>query len=152
MNESNGIEGENGLNPKDLEVMKRVMKHGINTHEELLDIHGMLTEHLNVNWSGKWRTCQVYIGDHVPPHEELIPTIMEHFFETQEDYDSWEWHNIFEHIHPFVDFNGRTGRLLWLSKARNEGYKFRIPFLQMYYYQTLQHTQKGAKIHGSTRL
>ena len=33
--------------------------------------------------------------------------------------------------------NPKTGRLIWLHKAIEEGYEFKNTFLQEYYYQTL---------------
>ena len=77
------------------------------------------------------------MGSYVPPSPELIPSLMQDFVDKWDDMDSWEAHNAFEKIHPFEDFNGRMGRLIWLSKAVTKGYSFKIPFLQTYYYQTL---------------
>jgi Fic family protein len=73
----------------------------------------------------------------------MVPDLMDNFIKVLPILDSWETHNKFEKIHCFTDLNGRVGRLIWLRKAIDEGYNFEIPFLQMYYYQTLQHYEKG---------
>ena len=137
MLESNKIEGEDGLNPNDMQVISRMMVCGINNISSILTTHRLLTEHLKVGWSGCWRSCLVTVGSYVPPSPELIPSLMQDFVDKWDDMDSWEAHNAFEKIHPFEDFNGRMGRLIWLSKAVTKGYSFKIPFLQTYYYQTL---------------
>lgn len=46
-------------------------------------------------------------------------------------------HNIhlqYEHLHPFTDGNGRSGRALWAWQMK----KFPLGFLHTFYYQTLQ--------------
>jgi Fic family protein len=140
MVESNAIEGETGLNPMDIRVMNKVVSHGIKNETRLLEIHGLLTQHLNVRWSGKYRDCQVFVGKAVPPAPAALPYKMKEFFERLPRLSSWEAHNVFECIHPFQDFNGRTGRLIWLSKALGEMKNpFNLPFLRHYYYQTIEH-------------
>jgi Fic family protein len=141
MLESNNIEGENEIHPRDIEAVEYVVNVGIENVDDLLILHKMIGEYLEEGWVGNWRNCQVYIGDHVPPPAYLVPSLMMDFMNRFHEYNSWEAHNRFETIHPFRDLNGRMGRLIWLSKALDEGYKFQIPFLQMYYYQTLQHQQ-----------
>jgi len=135
MLESNAIEGEDGLNPNDLIAAKMVV--GLDSLKDILVAHRLLTEHLNVDWGGKWREVEVKVGDYSAPPPEHIERLMYDYWIDFYHMDSYRAHNEFEIIHPFQDFNGRVGRLIWLSKAVKEGYNFSIPFLQKYYYQTL---------------
>ena len=139
MLQSNEIEGEPGLNPNDVDVARAACL-GFQTLDDILRAHKLLTEHLKVDWSGKWRKINVRVGRFVAPDWSDIPNLMKDFepYLKVELFDSWKSHNEFEKIHPFQDFNGRIGRLIWLSKAIKEGYNFSIPFLQKYYYQTLK--------------
>lgn len=51
----------------------------------------------------------------------------------------WKAHVVFEDLHPFMDGNGRTGRLLWAKHMLKIGQDpFALPFLHRFYYQTLQ--------------
>jgi hypothetical protein len=138
MLDSNRIEGEDCNNPGDIEAVQLVID-GIENKKDLLKVHRALTRHLKVEWSGRYRKCQVYIGGFTPVKPEYIEEKMKDYFNRLSNMDSFEAHNEFEKIHPFRDFNGRVGRLIWLSKAVREGYNFELPFLQKYYYQTLNY-------------
>jgi len=137
MLESNTIEGEPRVNPKDEWAVGYVINAGLTEVKDFLYVHENLTQHLKVPWGGVFRECDVRIGSTIPPDPRQIPRLMEDFCKSLPKLKSFEAHNAFEMIHPFQDFNGRMGRLLWLSKALSEGYNFEIPFLQKYYYQTL---------------
>ena len=142
--ESNTIESELDVHPDQImATMCAIKLGGIQSEERLLGLHKMMTAHLNVPWSGKYRTIQVTVDKHVPPDPFMVPFRMQNFFLDLPEMDAWTAHNVFEDIHPFQDFNGRMGRLIWLSKAwKDEKYRMEIPFLHMYYYQTLRHHHK----------
>ena len=102
-----------------------ILKYGGDiTKEFILALHVLvvketLREDL-VSQIGKFRTVQVYIGDSVPPkpHEvpEKITNLLKWYSNNKNKLHpliiASYVHTEFEKIHPFVDGNGRVGRLL----------------------------------------
>lgn len=84
----------------------------------LLDVHKLLMKKLLWDKAGKYRKCSVRIGYHIPPKFNLVPHLMNNLIlDINESCDLsedkiWEFHDKFEIIHPFIDGNGRMGRLL----------------------------------------
>ena len=51
----------------------------------------------------------------------------------------YQAHQRYEHLHPFTDGNGRSGRALWAWHMRRTGENpFVLPFLHRWYYQSLE--------------
>lgn len=98
-----------------------------------LDIHRMLTRGIKFfedrGMSGIYRNVDVFIGRQICPSAALIPELIDFWFHftkkmiEQSDLEplkiAWISHHMFEVIHPFIDGNGRTGRLL-LNKILSE--------------------------------
>jgi len=95
-----------------------------------LDIHRFLTRDISFfedrGMSGRYRDCEVWIGHELCPHFASIPHLMDQWAEVTNkllnlNYDGKALsaeiaavcHHMFEVIHPFIDGNGRTGRLLY---------------------------------------
>ena len=147
LQESNAIEGEEWESLQ-YEAMIFALAHIhknihpgdiLNLHEKhkraCVLFHGG-KEHITF---GKLRTCNIRIGGRVCVPPEDVPEHIKKYCVDWHGMTSWEAHVRFELIHPFEDLNGRVGRLLWLIKALEEGYNYSIPFLQKFYYQTLEH-------------
>lgn len=155
--ESNWIEFEREgtigkLYPNDIGVCRMVIAFAGGqkqlTEERLLDLHKRVCGHLNVDWAGKFRTIPVFISA-APGHKIAVPVdyhyikdFMQNLYLDWEKLDSWQIYNLFEHVHPFVDRNGRMGRFLWLWKRLQEGWIWQGSFLEDYHFQTLAHTRK----------
>ena len=56
--------------------------------------------------------------------------------------DPWRIHCEYEHLHPFTDGNGRSGRMLWLWMVQDSLTGNSILFLQAFYYDTLSNVRK----------
>lgn len=56
-------------------------------------------------------------------------------------FSPYEIHKKYETLHPFMDGNGRSGRVLWLWMMERLGVKHhrQIGFLHSWYYQSLSH-------------
>lgn len=141
MLESNQIEGEDRLNPGDKEAFDFATT-GFLIEGHILHCHHVLTEHLKVNWSGLYRTCNVRVGNYLAPKWQDVPRLMEEFVKKLPDYNSWQAYCEFEKIHPFRDRNGRVGRLIWLSKKLKEGWNFGNSFLEQFHYDSLSNYRK----------
>jgi Fic family protein len=97
-----------------------------NTEYSLQDIikqtHAILSRDgmIQQKYKGAYRDCDVYIGNNMGTSPNLIEYEMTQLVEDCKNKLSknkiWEIHDRFEITHPFVDYNGRVGRILlnWL--------------------------------------
>jgi len=85
---------------------------------ELLETHRLITKNqLNKNHAGHFRKVPVWIGGYklMPTPfmaEQLVYNLLVDLIQRPEEIDPIVGHIRFEHAHPFIDGNGRTGRML----------------------------------------
>jgi len=109
----------------------RMIKDGKKISENLmLDLHSMLLRSVRGadKKPGEFREVQVYIGkpglgiekaSYIPPSYDKVPGLIKNLVSYMNDNDEKDLivqaaiaHSQFEAIHPFIDGNGRIGRLL----------------------------------------
>ncbi len=84
----------------------------------------------------------VMIGTHIPIHggTEVIPALEKVLAGADRVVHPYKTHLQYEMLHPFMDCNGRSGRILWawqmLKQNRWGGISY--GFLHPFYYQALQ--------------
>lgn len=79
----------------------------------------------------------VRVGNYIaPPGGPHIKTRLEALLEdvNERRWSPYHIHQQYEHLHPFIDGNGRSGRAIWLWQM---GEFPLIGFLHAFYYQTL---------------
>lgn len=139
--ESNRIEGITS-DPTSMEIT---------AHDELLKLGeiriGDLQEFVGVIAPGKHlranRGMDVWVGSHIPPAggphiraalDSLLIAIH------NGEHDPFEAHQEYEHLHPFMDGNGRSGRAVWAWHMLRDGRDpFALSFLHRWYYDSLDH-------------
>lgn len=100
-------------------------------HEDVFELHRLLASKvMDQGEAGRYRTIAVRVGNHLPPPAADVSGLM---------FELLEWwngeatalspvlsaailHYRFEHIHPFADGNGRTGRALALWELYRRGF------------------------------
>ncbi len=111
------------------------------TPQVILDIHKVGFGLIFPDWTGKFRTIDVTVGDYEPPHYSKVPELVKNlcedlterlkylpFHQNEEVFLSelisllaWFQHR-FVWIHPFRDYNGRVARLLTNLLLLNLGF------------------------------
>jgi Fic family protein len=103
--------------------IKDIVKNNLSFSERvMLDIHSLILRGIDRDNAGRYRSVQVSIGGSkfLPPQPYLVPKMMEDYFiwfnENKDQLHpiilSAELHERLVSIHPFIDGNGRTARLV----------------------------------------
>lgn len=133
-----------------------VEKKSVFNEHALLAVHNLILRGIDQSNAGKYRQAQVMIkgSKHVPPAPYLVPKQMEDYFIWYRQQQNKlhpvvlaaEMHERLVTIHPFIDGNGRTSRLVMNLILLKHGYV--IANLKgdaksrMNYYLALEQAQK----------
>ena len=113
-------------------VEEIVQKEEALSEWQIKNIHRLVLKGIDDSYAGVYRDQQVFISGakHIPPAPLLIPEKMEqliHWYQTEGVHlhpvvRGAMLHAVFVGIHPFIDGNGRTYRLLLNLELMKEGY------------------------------
>lgn len=131
-----------------------VNQSGFITMNDILEIHKRVLGHVDPIEGGHYRRTQVYVGGHVPPGPGDLTNLMGRFEQWLNSPQAQSMHPVrlsalahykLVHIHPFIDGNGRTSRLLMNTILMRSGYPpVIIPKHQRHkYYDFLQLANEG---------
>lgn len=88
--------------------------------------------------------ADVRVGKHIPlPGGPHIPVELRKILDDANcGEDPYDIHVRYETLHPFIDGNGRSGRVLWAWQMLklNRWPKLKLGFLHPFYYQALDHS------------
>lgn len=108
--------------------------HQYITEEKIKAIHKIILTGINDEWAGKYRETKVFIrGFNIDlPQPQKVPYMMSEFVQWMQGIQEHavriaaDAHYKFVSIHPFIDGNGRTGRLLMNLVLLIHGYPLAI--------------------------
>ena len=132
------------------------------TQEDVKYLHSIVLRDINDKYAGRYREVDVIIvgAKHTPPLPKELPSLMHDFscwlVERQEagDLHPVEFaalaHYKLVHIHPFIDGNGRTSRLLMNLILMKYGYPIAIIDCEddprRTYYNAIREADKGDRL------
>lgn len=140
------------------ELAKKRKSHQFITEEDIKSIHKIILEGINNEWAGKYRLIEVFIrisnAEFPPPR--AVPRLMKeliNWLEGQQDGSpvriAEDAHFKFVTIHPFLDGNGRVGRLLMNLILLIHGYPIvvirnedRIKYIKTFDYARQDHNMQ----------
>lgn len=104
------------------------------TPKMIVTLHTKLMKGLLSPWYLGIRKDWVRVGSRLCPAPIAVRPMLEKWCEkvntlknpTEEEI--WQTHLAYESIHPFIDGNGRSGRLLWLWLRYKHGYSYKCVF------------------------
>lgn len=91
------------------------------TITDILEIHRRVLGYVDPVEAGRVRTNQVFVGHHIPPHPQDLDKHLQELVQWLNSEEAMNLHPVefsalahykLVYIHPFVDGNGRTSRLL----------------------------------------
>ncbi|PIR54545.1 cell filamentation protein Fic [Candidatus Peregrinibacteria bacterium CG10_big_fil_rev_8_21_14_0_10_42_8] len=108
----------------------KLQKKEVLSKDMILLVHGTLLSHINDEFAGNFRKTSEYVkvGKHIAPAPEKLPSLIDNLLsdfmdESEHILDRiMLFHLAFEHIHPFLDGNGRVGRALINFQLKSAGY------------------------------
>jgi hypothetical protein len=68
------------------------------------------------------RNCMVFVGDKQPPPPDKVFGLLIEWWQNLHEHTPLENYRAFEDIHPFVDGNGRAGKIIlnWLNNTLDD--------------------------------
>lgn len=135
-------------------VNNTLVNKALLTVADILAMHRRILGHVDPVDAGTFRRTQVFVGEHTPPKAALLRDMMEDFVDWLNSEEALRLHPVkyaalahykLVFIHPFVDGNGRTARLLMNLLLMRVGYPPVIVRKQdrSLYYEYLQLGNEG---------
>lgn len=136
-----------GLSPTDDEIRLFTQYHQEWLKREVVDIDSL--EHASLFFTSGYGRLRfvpgmdVRVGNHLPPKGgPWIEADLRTLCEEAPALHPYVLHQRFEWLHPFLDGNGRVGRLLWAWAMLKRGWPIDRGFLHEWYYQSLDHWRR----------
>lgn len=130
-------------------------RHNTLSEHSIRNLHALVVKNTEQEYAGRYRNINVMIGgaDHTPPDASLVPAQMNELLawikKEQKKLSAVELAAILHHklvyIHPFVDGNGRTARLVMNIVLMQKGYPLVVILKndRKKYYRVLDQADKG---------
>jgi Fic family protein len=135
--------------------LNTLSKNKIITESNILELHRLFYFRIDNKKAGKYRKQQVFISgtDYLPPKHGEIPELMKTFIKSISEMEknlhpvtlAATLHERIATIHPFIDGNGRTARLVMNLSLLQNGYPIVIipPILRNDYISSIRLANMG---------